>query len=95
MKLPAKRTYEPETCQNSCDILAQKHPKASGSCSDQITFVTNRSGHEARFAIAHGRIRAKLIWRPSVTVKEGIEKTVKWYLDNVSDVSTYRTNSRV
>lgn len=65
-----------------CDILDQKRPKASGSYSDQITFVTDRPGHDARYAIAPGRIRAELGWRPSVTVEEGLEKTVQWYLDN-------------
>ena len=65
-----------------CDILDQKRPKASGSYSDQITFVTDRPGHDARYAIAPGRIRAELGWGPSVTVEEGLEKTVQWYLDN-------------
>ena len=65
-----------------CDILDQKRPKASGSYSDQITFVTDRPGHDARYAIAPDRIRAELGWRPSVTVEEGLEKTVQWYLDN-------------
>ncbi|WP_138470550.1 dTDP-glucose 4,6-dehydratase [Poseidonocella sp. HB161398] len=65
-----------------CAILDQKQPKASGSYSDQITFVTDRPGHDARYAIDPSRIREELGWSPSVTVEEGLEKTVQWYLDN-------------
>jgi dTDP-glucose 4,6-dehydratase len=65
-----------------CAILDKKRPKASGSYADQITFVTDRPGHDARYAIDPARIRAELGWKPSVTVEEGLEKTVQWYLDN-------------
>ncbi|MEJ2030170.1 MAG: dTDP-glucose 4,6-dehydratase [Maritimibacter sp.] len=65
-----------------CAILDEKRPKNNGSYADQITFVTDRPGHDARYAIAPGRIRDELGWRPSVTVEEGLERTVQWYLDN-------------
>jgi dTDP-glucose 4,6-dehydratase len=65
-----------------CAILDAKRPKASGSYADQITFVTDRPGHDARYAIDPARIRTELGWRPSVTVEEGLERTVQWYLDN-------------
>jgi dTDP-glucose 4,6-dehydratase len=65
-----------------CAILDQKRPKASGSYADQISFVADRPGHDARYAIDPSRIREELGWRPSVTVEEGLEKTVQWYLDN-------------
>ncbi|MBE9640222.1 dTDP-glucose 4,6-dehydratase [Salipiger mangrovisoli] len=65
-----------------CAILDAKRPKESGSYADQITFVTDRPGHDARYAIDPSRIREELGWRPSVTVEEGLEKTVQWYLDN-------------
>jgi dTDP-glucose 4,6-dehydratase len=68
--------------QTLCAILDRKRPKASGSYADQITFVTDRPGHDARYAIDPSRIRAELGWRPSVTVEEGLERTVQWYLDN-------------
>ncbi|WP_172330831.1 dTDP-glucose 4,6-dehydratase [Mangrovicoccus sp. HB161399] len=71
-----------ELVRTLCAILDQKRPKASGSYSDQITFVTDRPGHDARYAIDPTRIRNELNWRPSVTVEEGLEKTVQWYLDN-------------
>ncbi|MBY5986769.1 dTDP-glucose 4,6-dehydratase [Roseovarius atlanticus] len=71
-----------ELVQSLCAILDEKRPKASGSYADQITFVTDRPGHDARYAIDPTRIRQELGWRPSVTVEEGLERTVQWYLDN-------------
>ncbi len=65
-----------------CAILDQARPKASGSYADQITFVADRPGHDARYAIDPTRIRTELGWRPSVTVEEGLRRTVHWYLDN-------------
>ncbi len=64
-----------------CAILDKKRPKAR-PYADQITYVTDRPGHDARYAIDPSRIRSELGWRPSVTVEEGLEKTVQWYLDN-------------
>jgi dTDP-glucose 4,6-dehydratase len=65
-----------------CAILDEKRPKAAGSYGDQITFVTDRPGHDARYAIDPSRLRTELGWRPSVTVEEGLALTVQWYLDN-------------
>ena len=66
-----------------CDILDREQPRADGkSYADQITYVTDRPGHDARYAIDPTRIRTELGWRPSVTVHEGLAKTVRWYLDN-------------
>jgi len=47
-----------------------------------ITFVSDRPGHDRRYAIDPTRIRTELGWRPSVTVEEGLAKTVEWYLEN-------------
>ncbi len=47
-----------------------------------ITFVTDRPGHDRRYAIDPTRIRTELGWRPSVTVEEGLRRTVEWYLEN-------------
>ncbi|MCR9274989.1 MULTISPECIES: dTDP-glucose 4,6-dehydratase [Mameliella] len=68
--------------QTLCAILDRKRPRDSGSHADLITFVTDRPGHDARYAIDPTRIREELGWRPSVTVEEGLEKTVDWYLAN-------------
>lgn len=65
-----------------CAILDEKRPKAAGSYADQISFVADRPGHDARYAIDPSRIREELGWRPSVTVEEGLARTVQWYLDN-------------
>ncbi|MGB0159540.1 MAG: dTDP-glucose 4,6-dehydratase [Thalassovita mediterranea] len=71
-----------ELVQTLCAILDEKRPKATGSYKDQITFVTDRPGHDARYAIDPNRIRNELGWRPSVTVEEGLALTVEWYLNN-------------
>jgi len=74
-----------ELVKTLCAILDRLQPKkGGGSYADQITFVTDRPGHDARYAIDPTRIRDELGWRPSVTVEEGLEKTVQWYLDNES-----------
>jgi dTDP-glucose 4,6-dehydratase len=65
-----------------CGILDELRAKPDGSYADQITFVTDRPGHDARYAIDPTRTRNELGWRPSVTVEEGLRKTVQWYLDN-------------
>ncbi len=71
-----------ELVKTLCAILDELQPKPAGSYADQITFVTDRPGHDARYAIDPSRIRQELGWRPSVTVEEGLARTVQWYLDN-------------
>jgi dTDP-glucose 4,6-dehydratase len=73
-----------ELVKTLCGILDRLHPRTKGKYADLITFVTDRPGHDARYAIDPSRIRDELGWRPSVTVEEGLEKTVKWYLENES-----------
>lgn len=66
-----------------CEILDRLRPRPDGSSyADLIEFVADRPGHDARYAIDPSRIRDELGWRPSVTVEEGLEKTIRWYLDN-------------
>ena len=64
-----------------CALLDEMAPKTT-PYADQITFVTDRPGHDARYAIDPTRIRQQLGWRPSVTDEEGLRRTVRWYLDN-------------
>ena len=64
-----------------CAILDDKRPKNS-PYQDQIAFVTDRPGHDLRYAIDPTRIATELGWRPSVTLEQGLERTVQWYLDN-------------
>lgn len=65
-----------------CEILDRLQPRNQGSYADLITFVFDRPGHDARYAIDPSRIRDELGWRPSVTIEEGLERTIKWYLQN-------------
>lgn len=67
-----------------CSILDRLQPKADGKYADQITFVTDRPGHDQRYAIDASKIRSDLDWTPSVTFEQGIEQTVAWYLENQS-----------
>ena len=59
------------------ELLPQEKPYA-----EQIIFVPDRPGHDQRYAIDPSRIRNELGWRPSVTLDEGLRKTVLWYLEN-------------
>ncbi|QBY01994.1 dTDP-glucose 4,6-dehydratase [Rhodophyticola sp. CCM32] len=67
--------------QNLCAILDRTRPKAI-PYADQIRFVADRPGHDQRYAIDPSRIREELGWRPSVTLEEGLDRTVNWYLEN-------------
>lgn len=70
-----------ELVKTLCAILDDLRP-APHPYADLITYVTDRPGHDARYAIDPTRIRQELGWRPSVTVEEGLRRTVQWYLDN-------------
>lgn len=66
-----------------CAILDRLRPRADGRCyAEQIGFVADRPGHDLRYAIDATRIRDELGWTPLETFESGIEKTVRWYLDN-------------
>ena len=64
-----------------CTLLDEMRP-AGAPHARLISFVTDRPGHDARYAIDPARIRDELGWRPSVTLDEGLRRTVRWYLDN-------------
>jgi dTDP-glucose 4,6-dehydratase len=64
-----------------CAILDDMRPRADGLGYDtQIAFVTDRPGHDRRYAIDAGKIERELGWRPAETFESGIRKTVQWYL---------------
>jgi dTDP-glucose 4,6-dehydratase len=66
-----------------CAILDEMRPRADGRSYDtQIAFVTDRPGHDRRYAIDAGKIERELGWRPAETFESGIRKTVHWYLEN-------------
>lgn len=66
-----------------CATLDELRP-AARPYAEQIRFVTDRPGHDRRYAIDPTRICTELGWRPSVTVEEGLRRTVRWYLENES-----------
>ncbi|MBS9774041.1 MAG: GDP-mannose 4,6-dehydratase, partial [Tenacibaculum sp.] len=56
--------------------------RAEGTSEKLITFVTDRAGHDYRYAIDSTKLKNELGWEPSLQFEEGIEKTIKWYLEN-------------
>lgn len=64
-----------------CAHMDDLHPRPTPHA-DLITFVADRPGHDRRYAIDPSRIRDELGWRPSVTLDEGLRRTVEWYLAN-------------
>ncbi|MGN8020203.1 dTDP-glucose 4,6-dehydratase [Phyllobacterium sp. 22229] len=66
-----------------CDILDSKRPRKGGArYRDLITFVTDRPGHDRRYAIDASKIERELGWKPAETFDSGLERTIQWYLDN-------------
>ena len=72
-----------EIVRTICALLDRKAPRADGKSYDaQITYVADRPGHDRRYAIDSGKIRAELGWQPAENFATGIAKTVDWYLDH-------------
>jgi dTDP-glucose 4,6-dehydratase len=67
-----------------CDLLDQHHPSKVGPRQRLIAFVTDRPGHDRRYAIDATKIETELGWRAAENFESGIEKTVMWYLDQRS-----------
>ena len=66
-----------------CELLDEFQPRTDGKpYADQITFVTDRPGHDLRYAIDASKIKRELGWTPKQDHSSGFRKTVKWYLDN-------------
>ncbi len=70
-----------------CDLLDELRPRQGVSYREQIAFITDRPGHDRRYAIDPGKIKNELGWLPAETFETGIRKTVQWYLDNPKWVS--------
>ncbi|GBG12948.1 dTDP-glucose 4,6-dehydratase [Novimethylophilus kurashikiensis] len=72
-----------EVVQTLCDILDELSPRDDGkSYREQMIFVTDRPGHDRRYAIDATRLERELGWKPAETFETGIRKTVQWYLDH-------------
>jgi dTDP-glucose 4,6-dehydratase len=65
-----------------CSILDKKLNRAAGESAKLITYVTDRAGHDLRYAIDASKLKNDLGWVPGITFEEGLEKTVDWYLAN-------------
>src|SRR6201995_5969448 len=65
-----------------CSLLDRHHPSNLGTRERLIAFVTDRPGHDRRYAIDATKLESELGWRAQETFESGIEKTVRWYIDN-------------
>ena len=77
-----------------CALLDELKPRADGKpYRDQISYVTDRPGHDRRYAIDARKIERELGWRPAETFDTGIRKTVQWYLDHPSWVANVQSGA--
>jgi dTDP-glucose 4,6-dehydratase len=76
-----------------CALLDELRPDPAGSYSRLITYVSDRPGHDRRYAIDARKIERELGWRPAETFDTGIRKTVQWYLDHPEWVSEVQSGS--
>ena len=76
-----------EIVKTVCALLDEMRPSAAGPHSRLITYVTDRPGHDRRYAIDARKIERELGWKPAETFETGIRKTVRWYLDNADWVA--------
>ena len=66
-----------------CDIMDRKLGRSEGTSQKLITYVTDRAGHDLRYAIDASKIQKELGWEPSLQFEAGLELTIDWYLENV------------
>jgi dTDP-glucose 4,6-dehydratase len=77
-----------------CALLDEMRPRSDGkSYAEQITYVTDRLGHDRRYAIDARKLERELGWKPAETFDTGIRKTVQWYLDNPEWVANVQSGS--
>jgi dTDP-glucose 4,6-dehydratase len=77
-----------------CKLLDEMRPKADGSSySTQITYVTDRPGHDRRYAIDARKLEKELGWKPAETFETGIRKTIEWYLANPTWVANVQSGN--
>lgn len=77
-----------------CALLDELQPRADGKAyAEQITYVTDRPGHDRRYAIDASKIERELGWKPAETFETGIRKTVAWYLTNPEWVKNVQSGS--
>ncbi|MDP9045234.1 MAG: dTDP-glucose 4,6-dehydratase [Pseudomonadota bacterium] len=82
-----------EIVQTVCALLDEMRPDPAGSYSRLITYVTDRPGHDRRYAIDARKLERELGWRPAETFETGIRKTVRWYLDHADWVARVQSGA--
>ena len=83
-----------EVVKTICSILDELRPRANGaSYAEQIRFVTDRPGHDQRYAIDASKLERELGWKPTETFDTGIRKTIKWYLEHPEWVAGVQSGS--
>ena len=83
-----------EIVKTVCVLLDELRPKADGtSYATQISYVTDRPGHDRRYAIDARKLERELGWKPAETFETGIRKTVQWYLDNPEWVANVQSGA--
>ena len=82
-----------EIVKTICALLDELRPDAAGSYARHITYVTDRPGHDRRYAIDARKLERELGWKPAETFETGIRKTVQWYLDNTEWVSQVQSGA--
>ena len=76
-----------------CAAVAKATGRKAGDFERLITLVKDRPGHDRRYAIDCSKIESELGWRPSVTFEEGLDRTVRWYLQNTDWVDHVRSGA--
>ena len=82
-----------EIVRTVCALLDEMQPSAAGPHERLVTYVTDRPGHDRRYAIDARKIERELGWRPAETFETGIRKTVRWYLDNTGWVANVQSGT--
>lgn len=82
-----------EIVKTICALLDELRPDPAGSYARHITYVTDRPGHDRRYAIDARKLERELGWKPAETFETGIRKTVRWYLDNADWVSQVQSGA--
>ena len=83
-----------EIVKTVCELLDELHPRVDKqSYAEQITYVTDRLGHDRRYAIDAQKIEQELGWKPAETFATGIRKTVQWYLGNQEWVANVQSGA--
>jgi dTDP-glucose 4,6-dehydratase len=82
-----------EIVKTICALLDELRPDAAGSYARLITYVTDRPGHDRRYAIDARKLERELGWKPAETFETGIRKTVQWYLENADWVAQVQSGA--